>query len=65
MRTLAIAAIIALLTVPAYAAKRGHKSDGQATEDPQKKKVQDKEYNDALKRIPDQPAAKDPWGSLR
>jgi hypothetical protein len=51
--------------VPAYAAKRGHKSDGQATEDPQKKKVQDKEYNDALKRIPDQPAAKDPWGNVR
>jgi hypothetical protein len=35
------------------------------TEDPQKKKVQDKEYNDALKRIPDQPAAKDPWGNVR
>jgi hypothetical protein len=29
--------MIALLTVPAYAAKRGHKPDGQATEDQQKK----------------------------
>jgi hypothetical protein len=65
MRALAIAAMIALLTVPAYAAKRGHKPDGQATEDRQKKKVQDKEYNDALKRIPDPPASKDPWGNLR
>jgi hypothetical protein len=65
MRTLAIATVIVLLTVPAYAAKRGHKADGQATEDSQKKKVQDKEYNDALKRIPDQPASKDPWGNLK
>jgi hypothetical protein len=65
MRTLAIAAIIALLAVPAYAAKRGHKPDGQVTEDPQKKKAQDKAYNDALKRIPDQPANKDPWGNVR
>jgi hypothetical protein len=32
MRTLAITAMIALLAVPAYAAKRGHKPDGQATE---------------------------------
>jgi hypothetical protein len=66
MRTFAIAAMIALLTVPAYAAKRGHKSDQQVTEDKQKKKAEDKAYNDALKSIPDQPVKnKDPWGNVR
>jgi hypothetical protein len=66
MRTFAIAAIIALLAVPAYAAKRGHKPDQQVTEDKQKQKAQDKAYHDALKSIPDQPAKnKDPWGSVR
>jgi hypothetical protein len=63
MRTLAIAALIALLAVPAYAAKRGKKADEQVTtEDKQKKKkAEDKAY----KRIPDQPVNKDPWGNVR
>jgi hypothetical protein len=65
MRTFAIATIIALLAAPAYAAKRDHKPNAQATEDPQKKKAQDKAYNDALKRIPDQPINKDTWGNVR
>ena len=66
MRTFAIAAIIAMLAVPAYAAKRGHRPDAQATEDKQKNKAQDKAYDNALKSIPDQPVKnKDPWGSVR
>ena len=29
------------------------------------REVLEKAYNDALKRIPDQPANKDPWGNVR
>ena len=64
MRTLAMAvAVLALLAVPALAqggGKRGHQSDNTKAED-KKPKVDDKAYQEALKRIPDSKEKYDPW----
>ena len=78
MRAFAIAAIIAVLTVPAHAqnlnlmgghgggGKLGQKSDEQIAAEQQKKKNEENEYKDALKKIPDQTVKqKDPWGNMR
>ena len=65
MRTLAIAvAILAFLAVPAQAqmggGKRGHKSDDTNAAN-KKPKVDDKAYQEALKRIPEPKEKYDPW----
>jgi cytochrome bd-type quinol oxidase subunit 1 len=74
MRTFTIAAIIAVLAVPAHAqtghskggGKLGQKSDEQIAAEQQKKKNEENEYTDALKKIPDQTVKqKDPWGNMR
>jgi hypothetical protein len=67
MRTFAVAAVaVVLLTVPVYSqgmpgGKRQH-GQGQKTE-AQKKKPDDKAYNAAVSRIPDQKY--DPWQIVR
>ena len=77
MRTFTIAAIIAVLAVPANAqlgpsngggggggGKLGKKSDEQIAAEQQQKKNEENAYKDALKKIqPAKPA--DPWGSMR
>jgi hypothetical protein len=74
MRTYTIAAIIAVLAVPAHAqtgysksgGKLGQKSDEQIAAEQQKKKNEENAYKDAIKKIPDQPVKQsDPWGNLR
>ena len=64
MRTLAMAvAVLALLAVPALAqggGKRGHQSDDTRAAD-KKPKVDDKAYQEALKRIPEPKEKYDPW----
>jgi hypothetical protein len=65
MRTLAIAAaVLALLAVPVQAqmggGKRGHKSDDTNAAN-KKPKVDDKAYQEALKRIPEPKEKYDPW----
>ncbi len=75
MRTFMIAAIIAVLAVPAHAqtghgkgggGKLGQKSDEQTAVEQQQKKNEENAYKDALKKIPDQPVKqKDPWGNMR
>ncbi len=79
MRTYTIAAIIAVLAVPAHAqtgysksgysksgGKLGQKSDEQIATEQQQKKNEENAYKDAIKKIPDQPVKqKDPWGNLR
>ena len=65
MRALAIAAaVLALLVVPVQAqmggGKRGHKSDDTKADD-KKSKVNDKAYQEALKRIPEPKEKYDPW----
>jgi hypothetical protein len=65
MRTLAIAmAVLELLAVPVQAqmggGKRGQKSDNTNAVD-KKPKVNDKAYQEALKRIPEPKQKYDPW----
>jgi hypothetical protein len=65
MRGLGMAvAVLALLVAPAQAqmagGKRGHQSDHSKAED-RKPKVDDKAYQEALKRIPDSKEKYDPW----
>ena len=65
MKTLAMAvAVLALLAVPAQAqmggGKRGHRGDDTSAAN-KKPKVDDKAYQEALKRIPDSKEKYDPW----
>jgi Tfp pilus assembly protein PilE len=69
MRVFAIAAIIASLTMPAYA-QQDPKAEGNKAEAEKKKISQESEkaFQDAVKRIrePEQAAKKrDPWGNVR
>jgi hypothetical protein len=61
MRTFAIAAAIFLWVLPAQAQMKRPKSDDTRTEQ-KKPHVDDKAYQDALKRIPDPKEKYDPWG---
>ena len=78
MRAFTIAAIIAVLAVPANAqnipilggdggrGKLGKKSDEQIAAEQQQKKNEDNAYKDALKKIPNHPVKPaDPWGTMR
>jgi len=69
MRLFAIAAIIASLTLPAYAESNPDKEQlNKAMEEKKKESAEiEKAYRDAAKRLPPPPAAKkpDPWSNLR
>jgi len=71
MRTITVAAIIALLTVPAYAQSKGMGAtpgfgESKETEADKKQKILDeKAYKDGLKRVPDPDRKFDPWGTVR
>ncbi len=66
-----MAAIIALLTIPAYAQQRqmGQSpaaSAPQETEAEKRQRVKDeKAYKDALARVPSREKKADPWGGVR
>jgi hypothetical protein len=69
MRTLAVAAaVLALWLAPAQAqmggGRHGQKAD-DAKAEPKKPKVDDKAYQEALKRIPDPKEKYDPWGMTK
>ena len=69
MRALRLAAAIMLLASPAFAqvpklnllADKPSKSQDELDAE----KAQDKAYKESLKKIPDQKAPTDPWGSVR
>jgi Spy/CpxP family protein refolding chaperone len=74
MRAFSIAAMIAMLAVPAHAqmghgkggGKLGQKSDEQIAAEQQIKKNEENAYKDAMKKIPDQPIKQtDPWANMR
>jgi hypothetical protein len=64
MKILTVAALtLALAAAPAYAQRRPH-GDDKKTED-KKPKVDEKAYNEALKRIPEPKEKYDPWSGAR
>jgi hypothetical protein len=71
MRTLIAAALIALLAGAAHAQATGpgkrHEQPkaAQKTEDPAKKKAEEKAYRDALDKIPESKEKPDPWKAMR
>jgi hypothetical protein len=74
MRTFTIAAIIALLTMPAYAqgfggskgsSKPGQKTEQEIAEEKKQQKLDEKAHKDSLSRIPDKDQKTDPWGKIR
>ena len=69
MKTLTVAAaLLALLVLPAQAqmggGKRNHDDSSKKTED-KKPKIDEKAYNEALKRIPEPKEKYDPWSGAR
>jgi hypothetical protein len=70
MRTLLVAAFIALLAVAANAqgagARKGASQQSEARkEDLAKKKADEQAYKDALKQIPESKEKPDPWKTMR
>jgi hypothetical protein len=73
MRTMTVAAIIALLTMPAYAqsgigkggASKPGKTDQEKAIEEKQQKLDEKAYKDSLSRIPDREQKFDPWGKVR
>jgi hypothetical protein len=75
MRTITVAAIIALLTMPAYAQSKSigqspagavdPKQAAQAEQDKRQKILDEKAYKDSLARIPTRDKKVDPWGGMR
>ena len=69
MRALAIAAIIASLAVPAFAAEDPSKAEQYKVEEQKRKEAEEieKAYKDMIKRTSrEQPVKKaDPWGNMR
>lgn len=68
MKRLTIAAALLVLLVPPAAAQMGggrHQKGGDTKADDKKPKVDEKAYNEALKRIPEPKEKYDPWGAAR
>ena len=69
MKTLTgVAVLLALLVLPAQAQMGGgrrHGGDDKAKTDQKKPQVDEKAYNEALKRIPEPKEKYDPWGGAR
>jgi hypothetical protein len=69
MRMLSAAAVMVLLTVPAYAQSPNINLMPELTsKTPEEKEAEanrDKAYKDSLKKIPDAKASSDPWGAVR
>ena len=69
MRALRLAAAIMLLASPAFAQipKLNLLQDkpGKSEDEKNAEAAQDRAYKDSLKKIPDQKAPADPWGTVR
>ena len=70
MRILSVAAVIVLLTAPAYAQDSPHVNmiPELASKSPEEKEqdaIKDKAYRESLKKIPDAKTSSDPWGTVR
>jgi hypothetical protein len=69
MRILGIAAVVALLTAPAYAQGPNinliPELQSKSPEEKEAEAARDKAYKDSLKKIPDAKVSSDPWGNVR
>ena len=70
MRILSAAAVIFLLTAPAYAQSTPHVNlmpelTTQTAEEKEAAAIKDKAYKESLRKIPDAKASSDPWGTVR
>ena len=70
MKVLRAAALLALLTAPAYAQKMPDinlipEVKSKTPEEIERDKQLDKAYKDSLRKIPDAKGSNDPWGAVR
>ena len=69
MRVFRIAAVMALLTVPAYAQAPNinliPELQSKTPEEKEQEAAQQKAYKESLKKIPDAKTSSDPWGNVR
>ena len=69
MRMLSAAAVVMLLTVPAYAQSPNinlmPEFQSKTPEEKEQEAIKDKAYKDSLRKIPDAKASSDPWGTVR
>ena len=71
MRILGIAAVIALLTGPAYAQGTTPNINlipelqSKSPEEKEAEAARDKAYKESLRKIPDAKTSSDPWGNVR
>ena len=69
MKILSAAAVIVLLTAPAYAQTPNinliPELSSKTAEEKEADAVRDKAYKESLKKIPDAKGSSDPWGNVR
>jgi hypothetical protein len=69
MRLLSAAAVMVLLTVPAYAQTPNinliPEFQSKTPEEKEQDAIKEKAYKDSLRKIPDAKASSDPWGTMR
>jgi len=71
MRMLSAAAVVVLLTVPAYAQMSTPNINlmpeltSKSPEEKEADAIKEKAYKDSLRKIPDAKASSDPWGTVR
>jgi hypothetical protein len=71
MRMLSAAAMVVLLTVPAYAQMSTPNINlmpefqSKTPEEKEQDAIREKAYKDSLRKIPDAKASSDPWGTVR
>jgi len=69
MRILSVAAVLVLLTAPAFAQMpQMNMMPELATKTPEEKEqdaIRDKAYKESLRKIPDAKTSADPWGTVR
>lgn len=69
MRMLSAAAVVVLLTVPAYAQTPNinlmPEVRSRSPEEKEADAIKEKAYKDSLRKIPDAKASSDPWGTVR
>ena len=69
MRMLSAAAVVMLLTAPAYAQTPNvnliPELQSKSPEEREQEAIREKAYKESLRKIPDAKASSDPWGTVR